>query len=113
MQERPLLSSHFRLADRMFVFSRASLFSDHIVLKGWGIGGFFESKILLSEIENVEWWTGDIICNLEIVTKTGTHIRLWIKSAAQWKFAILEQTSTNVNFIARIPGLESSAKAAA
>ena len=53
-----LLSSRFRYHDRRMFFGRMQLFQDRIEVFGLHWSGIHRRTIPLSEVEQVEWWTG-------------------------------------------------------
>ena len=86
-----LLSSRFRYPDRRMFFGRMQLFQDRIEVFGLHWRGMHRRTIPLSDVEQVEWWTGapDRV-NLEIRLHTGEALPVWVQGAGLWKFKIEE-----------------------
>ena len=83
-----LLSSPLRLSEPSLLRGRARLYRDHIVLAGWTWGGRFNRELPLTQVERVDWWTGDGPVNFTIQLQDGELISCKIRGAGRWKFEV-------------------------
>lgn len=95
--DRVLLSSRVRFLERGFIFGRARLYFDRIVVKGWTWNGRVRKSIQLDQVASVNWWTlTDDGPNLSIATNNGQSLAFWVKSPGVWRFRIQELLSADL-----------------
>ncbi len=87
---KTLLASRFQLPDARLFFTKARLYSNCIVLKGWSTSGRYSRTILFSEIEDTQWWFGRTDINFAIYLTSGEDLLLHIKGAGNWKYTLDE-----------------------
>jgi hypothetical protein len=81
-------SGRFKIRDHNYLFSRARLYADRLVLQGWSWRGRYKRIVPLQSIKEVIWWTGAAHINLELRFHENEQFVFWISEAEPWKLAI-------------------------
>lgn len=87
--KQEVLSSRFKPAERSLMFAFAQLRRDRIEFKGWSFSGRWSETIAISEIVDVEWWSGVAgQPNMRLLMKNGEERVFWLKEAGLWTYEI-------------------------
>ena len=81
-------SGRFKVRGQKYVFTRARLYADRLVLQGWSWRGHFRRDIPLHALKEVIWWTGATRVNLELRYHGDDRFLFWVSGAELWKLAI-------------------------
>lgn len=84
-----MLSSRFRDPEQRLLFARAQLYANRIEFSGITFGGVFKKRLLLDQVEQVEWRTGQIrAANMILSLRDGSKYQFWVSTAGLWKYLI-------------------------
>ncbi len=86
-----LLSSSFQYPDRRLFFTRARLFLDRIELSGWQFGKKHERRILLDELQKIEWDGGASQAVFHLSEEESVRLRL--PQLDSWKHSLEQRLS--------------------
>ncbi|MDZ4701865.1 MAG: hypothetical protein SH809_19295 [Rhodothermales bacterium] len=89
LQEDVMLASRFRDPEHRLLFARAYLFPNRIEFSGITLSGVYRKMLLLENVEQVEWRTGQIrAVNLILSLRDGSTYKFWVSTAGLWKYLI-------------------------
>ena len=79
-------------ANGRLILGRVRLFPDWILITGWHALGRYHRRVLLNEVEQVEWLPGNHrYARLRLSLVCGAKVEMLLLGAALWKMALEEQ----------------------
>lgn len=67
----------------------ATLYPDRIELRGWSLAGRYKEKVLLRNVERVEWWTSfPKTPNTRLTFSDGSSRVFWFEQGGVWRFEL-------------------------
>jgi len=90
-REEPILKSSAKIAGQRLLRATVALYEHYILIEGWGWRGKYEKKIILSEIDHIEWRSESEQMNFWIYLKSGKHFPMLLRGAGLWKYTLNER----------------------
>ena len=96
-----ILRSFCRIPGHRLIYGRMRLFPEWLVLSGMGIKGRYHRRIALADVEQVDWFENAFgNSTLLLHTSNEKPIRVCLRRAGLWKYAIEERLSSRAKTVA-------------